>query len=102
MKIMQDIWKMNTTYNNLWKKLIDCGMSKTEMRIRAGISSSSLAKLTKGETVTTAIMEKICMAWDCDLDEILSKDAIDRTKKRKIYVTQRKHFLLKKVEESKG
>ena len=92
---------MNTTYNNLWKKLIDCGMSKTEMRVRAGISSSSLAKLTKGEIVTTAILEKICIALDCNLDEILSKDAIVRTKKRKIYATQKKHSLSSEMEEDK-
>ena len=42
---------MKMSYNKLWKLLIDKGMTKTEMRKQAGISSSSLAKLGKGETV---------------------------------------------------
>lgn len=40
---------MRTSYNKLWKLLIDRGMSRTELRKKAGISSSSLAKLGKNE-----------------------------------------------------
>lgn len=46
--------------NKLWKLLIDKGMTKTEMRKAAGISFSSLAKLGKGENVTTDVLLSIC------------------------------------------
>ncbi len=38
---------MEVSYNKLWKLLIDKGMSKTEMRIKAGISTNALAKMGK-------------------------------------------------------
>lgn len=57
---------MKMNYNRLWKLLIDKGMTKTEMRKAAGISSSSLAKLGKGENVTTEVLLRICKVLDCD------------------------------------
>ena len=32
------------SYNRLWKLLIDKGMTKTELRIKAGLSQEELAK----------------------------------------------------------
>ena len=92
---------MEILYKKLWKLLIDRQMTQTEMRRAAGISSSTLAMMNKNLPVTTAVLEKICIALDCNLDEILSKDAIVRTKKRKIYVTQKKHSLSREMEEDK-
>jgi len=75
---------MKTSYKKLWKILIDRDMTKTGLRLRAGISSSSLAKLGKGESVTTAVLLKICEALDCDITEIISSKASENVKKRKI------------------
>ena len=75
---------MKTSYKKLWKILIDRDMTKTDLRCRAGISSSSLAKLGKGESVTTAVLLKICEALDCDITEIISSTAAGNVKKRKI------------------
>ena len=36
---------MAVSYNKLWKKLIDLEMSRTELRVKAGISTNTLAKL---------------------------------------------------------
>ena len=38
---------MAVSYNRLWKLLIDKGMTKTEMRKAAGISTNVLAKMGK-------------------------------------------------------
>ena len=35
---------MAVSYNKLWKKLIDLGMNKSELRVKAGISTRQLAK----------------------------------------------------------
>ena len=59
---------MTISYNRLWKLLIDKGITKTEMRKRAGISTSVLAKMGKNETVSVA---KIASVLDCGLDEIV-------------------------------
>lgn len=58
------------SYNKLWKLLIDKGMTRSEMRKQAGISSSSLAKLGKGENVTTDVLLRICAALNCGLNDI--------------------------------
>ena len=62
---------MTANYNKLWKKLIDLEMSRTQMRLKAGISTKQLAKLGKNENVNTEILVKICEALSCNIDEIM-------------------------------
>ena len=62
---------MAVSYNKLWKKLIDLEMSRTELRVKAGISTKTLAKLGKNENVNTDILVKVCQALDCNVDEIM-------------------------------
>ena len=47
-------------YNKLWKRLIDRGISKTELRLAAGLGTTTLAKLGKNEAVNAETIEKIC------------------------------------------
>ena len=62
---------MSLSYNKLWKLLIDKNINKTDLRDMTGISQSTMAKLSKGENVNTATLEKICEALGCDkLDDI--------------------------------
>lgn len=42
---------MAVCYNKLWKMLIDRDMSRTEMRLKVGISTKTLAKLGKTKTL---------------------------------------------------
>ena len=67
---------MTVSFNKLWKKLIDLGISKSELRVKAGISTRQLAKLGKNENVTTDVLVKVCKALDCNVDEIM--DIIER------------------------
>ena len=50
------------SYNKLWKLLIDKKMNKKDLMRVTGISSSSIAKLTNGQNVTTDVLCKICEA----------------------------------------
>lgn len=59
------------SYNKLWKLLIDKGINKKKLMQLTGISSSSMAKLTKGENVTTDMLCKICEALECDFKDIM-------------------------------
>lgn len=59
------------SYNKLWKLLIDKGINKKKVIQLTGISSSSMAKLTKCENVTTDMLCKICEALDCDFKDIM-------------------------------
>ena len=62
---------MKMSYNRLWKLLIDKNMKKSDLRKVAGVSSSSLAKLGKGENVTTDVILKICVALGCRVEDIM-------------------------------
>lgn len=62
---------MKMSYKKLWKLLIDKQMKKSDLRKKAGISSSSLAKLTKDENVTTEVLSKICQELKCDVADIM-------------------------------
>lgn len=66
-------------FDRLWKLLIDRHMTRTEMRVAAGISTSTLAKIAKGEEENTSILVKICNALDCRLDEIVEYNPTDRS-----------------------
>ncbi len=67
---------MAVSYNGLWKLLIDKNMKKMDLveNENIGISSSTLAKMSRGETVSMSILEKICMELDCDFGDIVSID----------------------------
>lgn len=62
---------MTTRYNKLWKLLIDKGLKKTDLLALCGMSSASLAKLSKNENVTTDVLVRICEALSCNVDDIM-------------------------------
>ena len=51
---------MKANYDKLLKLLIDKKMSKTDLRIMAKISSSTLAKIKKQEILSDDVLDKIC------------------------------------------
>ena len=61
---------MKISYKRLWKKMIDLEISKTELRERAGISTVTLAKLGKDQSVSMEVLMKICKALNCNINEI--------------------------------
>lgn len=63
---------MHLSYKKLWKLLIDKNMNKTMLREKCKISSASVAKLVKGENITTEVLVKICAALHCDIGDICS------------------------------
>ena len=62
---------MKISFRPLWVILAQRGMSKKELRERSGISTASLAKLGKGENITTDVLLKICEALRCNINEIV-------------------------------
>lgn len=62
---------MKISYKKLWHLLIDRGLNKQDLRRMTGISTASIAKLGKGENITTDILVKICESLECDITEIM-------------------------------
>lgn len=63
---------MKISYNKLWKLLIDKNMNKQDLKRISGISSASVAKLGKGENITTDVLLRICSALNCDINDIVN------------------------------
>lgn len=59
------------SYNNLFKLLIDKEIKKTELAKMAGISQTTLAKLSKNQYVSMDVLVKICDSLDCSFDAIV-------------------------------
>ena len=82
---------MYVTYNNLFKLLIDKGLNKTEFAREVGISSNTLAKLSKNELVSLEVLVRICRQLDCSLGDVVQlappeppiKSGLERMKKRR-------------------
>ena len=58
------------SYKPLWKLLIDKDLSKKELASVAGVSQSSVAKMSRGETISMDVILRICTALDCDIGDI--------------------------------
>lgn len=63
-------------YKKLWKLLIDRDLKKKDLQKMAGISASSIAKLSRSENVNTEIIRRICIALECDVGDIMSMENI--------------------------
>lgn len=62
---------MGFTYNKLWKMMIDKKINKTTLKSTIGITTSTLAKLSKDQNVSMDVLGKICKKFDCDIGDIV-------------------------------
>ena len=59
------------SYNPLWVTLIKKGIkNKTDLITLAGISSGTLAKMSKDQEVSMTVLLKICTALNVNLSEV--------------------------------
>lgn len=70
------------TYKPLWKTLIDKNMTKTQLKEMIGISPSTLAIMGKNEYVAMSVLDRICNALDCSINDVIehTKDKEDKNK----------------------
>ena len=62
---------MAISYKKLWKLLIDRDLKKKDLQQMSGVSAASITKLGRNENVNTEIIEKICLALNCDVSDIM-------------------------------
>ena len=65
---------MAMNYNKLWKMLIDRNLMKKDIRKMAGVSTNALAKMGKGGDVSTQVLRRICLALNCQFEDIVEID----------------------------
>lgn len=69
------IWRdkgMAISYNGLWKIMIDKKLQKKDLIETLNISSSTIAKMGKGEAVSINVLERICEYLDCNIGDVMS------------------------------
>ena len=64
-------------------------MKKKDLREATGISTASMAKLSKNENLTTDVLLRICDALKCDISDIMEvsfvgKDQSDNEEDEKV------------------
>ena len=62
---------MAVSYKRLWKLLIDKNLKKGDLCKVADISSASVTKMGKDGYVSTEIIDKICLALDCKIEDVI-------------------------------
>lgn len=61
---------MSISYKKLWHLLIDRDLNKSRLR-ESGVHSTTLAKMSKNEPVSTDSIDKICNFLDCQPSDIM-------------------------------
>ena len=59
------------SYKKLFKLMIDRDMRKKDLIQSAGISSTSMSKLARGETVSLEVLVKVCSALNVDIGDVM-------------------------------
>lgn len=72
---------MKISYNGLWKLLIDKKMYKKDLTEKLGISSATIAKMGRGESVSLEVLQKICDYMDCNIGDIMSFEKTEKEEK---------------------
>lgn len=62
---------MSFGYERLWEQTLKRKINKTELRDIAGITNSTLSRLSKDETVSMYALARICEALQCRLEDIV-------------------------------
>ena len=63
---------MKISYNGLWKIMIDKNMQKKDLIDKVGLSSTTIAKMGKGEKVSLDVIERVCNHLDCNIGDVIS------------------------------
>ena len=63
---------MAISYNGLWKMMTDKNLYKKDLIAELNISSATMAKMGKGESVSMDVLERICSYMNCNIGDIMS------------------------------
>lgn len=62
---------MAASYKKLWKILIDKNMTKYDLHILSGISTSTISKMSNEKYVSLEVLERICNVLDCEIGDVV-------------------------------
>lgn len=62
---------MKISYKKLWHVLLDKNMTKQDLRKATGISTTTVQKLTKNESIGIDIILRICEKLNLQIDDVV-------------------------------
>ena len=66
-------------YKKLWILLLKKGITKPKFRLMLGVSSATMTKLNKNETVSMEILVRICNVLECDIGDFVEISPSEKT-----------------------
>ena len=70
-RVVQQTFIMRISYKKLWKLLIDCEMSQSELRMKAGIAPNTMTKLRRNQEVAMNVLIRICSTLKANIGDIM-------------------------------
>lgn len=65
---------MPIVYNKLWSLLSSRNLKKSDLKSIAGLSSSTIAKLSQNKVVQTDVLERVCSVLNCNINDIVEME----------------------------
>ena len=62
---------MAVCYDKLFHLMIDKRMTNSQLMAKAGFSANIITRLKKNEYISLESIEKLCIAMECSVDDIL-------------------------------
>jgi DNA-binding Xre family transcriptional regulator len=62
---------MAVSYKPLWHTLIEKDMNREDLKMAANITSNIVARMGKNEYINLESIEKICLALNCRIEEVV-------------------------------
>ncbi|MCK4028619.1 helix-turn-helix domain-containing protein [Streptococcus suis] len=62
---------LKISFSPLWRKIASLNMTQKELQTVTGLGSSTLTNLRNDDCVTTDTILKLCIALQCELNEII-------------------------------
>ena len=64
-------YTLTLSYKPLWKQLVDLEMNKQDLKARAKLSATTMARLNAGDNLTTDVLLRICQVLGCQVSDIV-------------------------------
>ena len=62
------------SYDKLWKRMKEMGLTKNKLRYQVPISYSSISKMKQNIPLTPKVIKKLCTFFNCPESEIIDVD----------------------------
>ena len=69
---------MQISYKPLWHTLLEKGMTKEDLRVKAKLTTNAIANMGKDQNISMSTLLKICEALECDTSAVIEVQGIKK------------------------